>query len=165
MDQFQCQSCHARLQLTGVEALRDVEAAAQAPPKRRSRGSEAAGALSSPPPPQQQRMPHGGPAVQMDESFVVLDGGHRGAPAQHEALGAGSCCLWQISEVVLVLKYQLYVRMQLVGTSLCDPLLRSKGFSRVTRDRRHRACTYIRDVRIVTQAVAGRATWRSRSWC
>ena len=92
MDGFQCQSCHVRLQLTGVEALRDAAAAAPAAaPQRHGRSAEPSGTLQQQgqhlPPPQQQQQQRGGPAARLDESFVVLDGGQRSTPRQHEPHG------------------------------------------------------------------------------
>lgn len=108
MDRFHCQSCHVRLQLTGVEALRNVEAAA--------------GAARAPPAPQQQGMPgaepsgHAGPRPftqrhapgalqphQMEESFVVLDGAQRGAFGQHAAQPTGMVAPRSLEESFVML--------------------------------------------------------------
>lgn len=99
MDQFHCQSCHVRLQLTGVEALRDVEAAAEAARARPAAqqqgvpGAEPSGHAS--PRPSTQRHAPGAPQPHhMEESFVVLDGAQRGASGQHVMQPAGGSTSW-----------------------------------------------------------------------
>jgi hypothetical protein len=88
--EFRCQSCHVRLQLTGVEALRDVAAAAAQPEPQVEEQSQHSGSAAAQSQPQGPRASPGAPLSPMDESFVVLDNaqrntmGHASAPGAHE---------------------------------------------------------------------------------
>ena len=79
MVDIQCQSCHTRIHLTGLEALRDAANAALPPALGLGGGAGAAG--------KQQRQPQQ-PAARLEESFVVLEGARRGMPG-HDAQSAG----------------------------------------------------------------------------
>ena len=98
--EFRCQSCHVRLQLTGVEALRDVAASdAHAEPQAEDR-AQRVGSAAAQPQPQPSRVASGTPASQMDESFVVLDDAQRNAMGHASAPGARN----QMQQPVAVLQ-------------------------------------------------------------